>query len=267
MTPSRVLQKLRAGDFVVTAGMNRVAEPWLAEVIGRIGFDVIWFDMEHRAFQNNQLDALSLACRATGIDLMVRVRKTGYTSPMQALEFGANGILVPHVMSVAEARQWVEWVRFPPLGRRGFDGAGADAEYALSDPKEYLATANDNVFLALQVEDRECVECVDEIAALPGVDLLFVGPGDLSISYGVPFEFDHPLVQAAIDRVANAAAKAGKWWAIPTGSPEQAQAALDRGARMITATNDHSLLLRGFQKAFADFQKLKVPSLTAAQAD
>jgi 4-hydroxy-2-oxoheptanedioate aldolase len=237
MISSKVLQKLRAGDFVVTAGINRVAEPWLAEVVGRIGFDVIWFDMEHRAFQYDQLNALSLACRATGIDLMVRVRKTGYTSPMQALEFGANGILVPHVMSVEEARQWVEWVRFPPLGRRGFDGAGADAEYALSDPKEYLATANDHVFLALQVEDRECVECVEEIAALPGVDLLFVGPGDLSISYGVPFQFDHPLVQGAIDRVANAAAKAG---------------------------NDHLLLLRGFQKAYADFQNLKVPTSTAA---
>src|SRR6185312_13940772 len=142
---------------------------------------------------------------------------------MRALEFGANGIMVPHCLSVAEARQWVEWVRFPPLGRRGFDGAGADADYALGDAIEYLAKANDEVFLALQVEDRECVECVDEIAALPGVDLLFVGPGDLSISYGVPFQFDHPLVLKAIDKVAEAAERAGKWWGIPTGSAEHAQ--------------------------------------------
>ena len=260
MTPSRVLQKLRAGDFVITANLNRVAEPWLAEIIGRIGFDVIWFDMEHRSFGFDKIDGLSLACRATGIDLMVRVRKTGYTSPMRALEFGANGILVPHCMSVEEARQWVDWVRFPPLGRRGFDGAGADADYALTDAKEYLSKANDQIFLALQVEDRECVECVDEIAALPGVDLLFVGPGDLSISYGVPFEFDHPLVQSAINRVAAAAHKAGKWWGIPTGSPEQAQAALDRGARLITAGNDHVFLLRGFQKAFEEFNRIRVRS-------
>jgi len=260
MTPSRVLRKLRAGDFVMTANVNRVAEPWLAEMVGRIGYDVIWFDMEHRSFGFDKLDGLSLACRATGIDLMVRVLKTGYTSPMRALEFGANGILVPHCMSVEEARQWVDWVRFPPLGRRGFDGAGADADYALTGAKEYLSTANDEVFLALQVEDKESVECVDEIAALPGVDLLFVGPGDLSISYGVPFEFDHPLVQSAIDRVASAARKAGKWWGIPTGSPEQAQAALDRGARMITAGNDHVFLLQGFQKSFAEFNRIRVRS-------
>jgi 4-hydroxy-2-oxoheptanedioate aldolase len=258
MKESRVLKKLRAGDFVVTAGVNRVADPWLTEVIGRIGYDVIWFDMEHRAFGFDKIEPVALACRATGIDLMVRVLKTGYTSPMRALEFGANGILVPHCMSADEARQWVEWVRYPPLGHRGFDGAGADAGYALDDPKHYFERANGEVFLALQVEDRECVERVEEIAAVPGVDLLFVGPGDLSISYGVPFEFDHPLVQSAIDRVAEAARKAGIWWGIPTGSPEQAQSYIDRGARLVTAGNDHALLLRGFQNSFSAFKDVRV---------
>jgi 4-hydroxy-2-oxoheptanedioate aldolase len=258
MKKSRVLQKLRAGEYVVTAGVNRVAEPWLAEVIGRIGYDVIWFDMEHRAFGYDKIDPLSLACRATGIDLMVRVLKTGYTSPMRALEFGANGILVPHCMSADEARQWVEWVRYPPIGRRGFDGAGADADYALADPKEYFERANEEVFLALQVEDRECVDCVEEIAAVAGVDLLFVGLGDLSISFGVPFDFEHPHVQNAIDRVAAAARNAGIWWGLPTGSPEQAQQYIDRGARLVTAGNDHALLLRGFQNAYSSFKDLRV---------
>jgi 2-keto-3-deoxy-L-rhamnonate aldolase RhmA len=260
MKRSRVLDKLRKGEFVVAAGMNRIAEPWLAETIGRIGFDVIWFDMEHRAFGIDKLDALGLACRATGIDLMVRVLKTGYTSPMRTLESGASGIMVPHVRSVEEARQWVEWVRFPPLGRRGFDGAGADADYALADPSTYLREADKDVFLVLQIEDKEALDCVDEIAAVPGVDLLFVGPGDLSISLGVPFELDHPVLQEAITRVAAASGKAGKWWGIPTASREQAQEALDRGARLITAGNDHLFLIRGFQDAFAEFSSLAVRS-------
>ena len=256
MTRSRVLDKLRRGEFAVAAGVNRVAEPWLAEVIGRTGFDVIWFDMEHRAFAYDKIDALSLACRATGIDLMVRVRKTGYESPMRALEFGANGIMVPHVRSADEARQWVEWVRFPPLGRRGFDGAGADAEYGLANAREYLREANENVFLALQIEDKEAVEAVDEIANVPGVDLLFVGPGDLSISLGIPFEFNHPLLRQAMDRVAEATRKAGNWWGLATGSLEAAQAAVDRGARLVTAGNDHSILVRGFQNAHTEFSSV-----------
>jgi 2-keto-3-deoxy-L-rhamnonate aldolase RhmA len=104
MIKSRVLAKLRKGDFVRVANISRVIDPSLTELIGRLGFDVIWFDMEHRSF-GYVIDPLSLACRATGMDLMVRVLKTGYSSPMRCLEFGANGLMVPHVRSVEEARQ------------------------------------------------------------------------------------------------------------------------------------------------------------------
>lgn len=258
MTKSRVLRKLRAGDFVCVAGIGRVTDPWLAEVIGRIGYDVVWLDLEHRAFGYDKIDPLSLACRATGIDLMVRVQKTGYDSPMRALEFGANGIMVPHCRSAEEARQWVEWVRFPPLGKRGLDGAGADADFGLANTREYLLHANQEVFLALQIEDKEAVDRIDEIAAVEGFDLLFVGPGDLSLSYGVPLQFDHPLLQEAIERVARAVRKAGKWWGTTTSSPEAAQEALDRGARMITAGGDHFLLVQGFQKAWQEFSKIRI---------
>ena len=105
----------------MAGAVSRVTEPWLIEVIGRTGHDLIWFDMEHRQWDMHHLDPISLACRATGIDLMARIVKSGYHVPMQALEFGANGLMIPHVRSVEEARQWVDWVRFPPLGRRGFD--------------------------------------------------------------------------------------------------------------------------------------------------
>jgi 4-hydroxy-2-oxoheptanedioate aldolase len=163
--------------------------------------------------------------------------------------------MVPHCRSVEEARTWVEWAKFPPLGKRGFDNAGADADYALADSLEYLKHGNEETFLALQIEDKEAVDCVDEIAAVEGVDLLFVGPADLTISYGVPMQKEHPLVQGAIDKVANATAKAGKWWGTVTNTPEAAQKELDRGARMVTCVNDHFLLVHGMQNAqrkFAD---------------
>jgi 4-hydroxy-2-oxoheptanedioate aldolase len=258
MIKSRTLQKLRSGEFVRVAAIGRVSEPWLTELVGRLGFDVMWFDMEHRAFGYEVIDPLSLACRATGMDLMVRVLKTGYSSPMRCLEFGANGLMVPHIRSVEEARQWVEWCRFPPIGKRGFDGSGVDADYMLADPVAHMQHANKETFLALQIEDREAVECVEEIAVLEGVDLLFVGPADLTISYGLPFQFEHRSVESAIDRVANAVTKFGKWWGAATGTPEGAQKMLDRGARMITCGSDHGLLVRGFQKAAQDFATLKI---------
>jgi 4-hydroxy-2-oxoheptanedioate aldolase len=258
MVNSRALGKLRAGGFVRTVAVSRVRDPWIAEVIGKLGFDVIWLDMEHRSFGNDIIDPIALACRATGIDLMVRILKDGYMAPMRALESGAAGIMVPHCKSAAEAQQWVEWTKFPPLGKRGFDGAGADADYFLTPPLEHLRHGNEQTFLVLQIEDKEAVDCVDEIAAVPGVDLLFVGPGDLSISYGVPMETNHSLVQGAIDRVAAACAKHGKWWGMPTGSPEAAQKLIDRGARMVTCTGDHGLLVNGLRDAQQRFSGLRV---------
>jgi 4-hydroxy-2-oxoheptanedioate aldolase len=258
VTKSRLRRVLREKGFVKVVGMNRVTEPWFAELAGKLGFDVIWFDMEHRAHGYELVDRVSLACRATGIDLMVRVRKTGYTSVMRALEFGANGVMVPHCRSAEEARQWVEWTRFPPLGKRGFDGAGADGDYGLTDPLQFLKDQNEETFLVLQIEDRESVECVDEIAAVEGVDLLFVGPADLSISYGVPLQREHALVQRAMDRVANAAAKAGKWWGTVTPTPESAQQELDRGARMVTCADDHFLLVQGLQNAHRQFGHIEI---------
>jgi 4-hydroxy-2-oxoheptanedioate aldolase len=206
------------------------------------------------------VDRMAIACRATDIDLMVRIRKTGYTSVMRALEFGANGIMVPHCCSVEEAQQWANWTRFPPQGTRGFDGAGADGDYSLSDPLEYLRERNEETFLAVQIEDREAVDCVEGIAAVEGVDLLFVGPADLSISYGIPMQRQHPLVQRALDRVANAAEKAGKWWGTVTETPELAQAELDRGARLVTCANDHFLLVHGLQNAYRQFENIAIPA-------
>ena len=258
MTNSRVLKQLRNGGFVRVAGINRVTEPWLAEAAGKLGFDVVWFDMEHRPYACDLVSGLSLACRATDMDLMVRVLKTGYTSPMQVLELGANGTMVPHCRSVDEARQWVEWTKFPPLGKRGFDNAGADCDYALADPVEYIKHANEETFLVLQIEDREAIDCVDEIAAVEGVDVLFVGPADLSLSYGIPMQFQHRLIQQAKDRVANAVARVGRWWGTVTVTPEAAQTELDRGARMVTCVDDHFALLRGLQNAYSQFAHIEI---------
>jgi 4-hydroxy-2-oxoheptanedioate aldolase len=264
MTNSRVLRRLRDGDFVRVAGIGRVTGPWLCEVVGNLGFDCVWLDLKHRTFGPETIGPMSLACRATQMDLMVHILKTGYDAPMRALEAGANGIMVPHCRSAAEARQWVEWTRFPPLGRRGMDGAGVDADYMLADMHEYLRHANEETFLVLQIEDREAVECIDEMASIPGFDMLFVGPGDLSLSYGVPFQFNHPDVQRAHDRVANAAARHGKFWGTTSGTPEAAQREIDRGAQMVTCGADHVFLVQGFQNSFERFKTLHARTLQPA---
>ncbi len=258
MTNSRVLKKLREGQLVRMINLSRVTDPWLTEVAGRMGFDVVWLDLEHRTFGASVIAPMALACRGSGMDLLVRVDKTGYCSPMQALESGANAIMVPHCRSSAEAAQWVEWCRFPPIGKRGLDGAGADADFGLAPVLEHIEHANRETLLALQIEDREAVDCVDEIAAVAGVDLLFIGPGDLSMSYGVPMQLDHPLLKSAMHRVANAARRSGKWWGMATGSPKDAQEAVDQGAQLINCGSDHGWLLSGMRNAVEKFQTVEI---------
>lgn len=258
MVNSRVLQILRGGGFAKVTAVGRVNEPWLPEVIGRIGFDALWYDLEHQTGPDHAANGMALACRASGMDLMVRVRKSEYGSPMRLLEAGANGLMIPHIRSVEEARQWVEWCRFPPLGKRGFDGAGADADYMLASPLEHLRHGNEQVFLVFQIEDREALDCIDDIAAVEGFDVLFVGPGDLSISLGVPFQMNHASMQSAIDRVAAAAARHGKWWGIPAGSAAQAQQYLERGARFVARGSDHVVLVNGFRTLFDELSVLKL---------
>jgi 4-hydroxy-2-oxoheptanedioate aldolase len=166
--------------------------------------------------------------------------------------------MVPHCRSAQEARQWVRWSRYPPLGERGFDNVGADGEFGLSNPAQYFERSNRETFVVPQIEDRDAVDHVEEIAAVEGVAVLFVGPADLSMSLGVPLHFDHPTMQSAIDRVARAAAKAGIWWGTTTSSPAFAQQALDRGARMVTCANDHFLLLDGLRDAYRQFSEISI---------
>jgi 4-hydroxy-2-oxoheptanedioate aldolase len=221
-----------------------------------LGFDVIWLDLEHRDFSDNVVAPMALACRAAEIDLLVRIRKSGYFSPMIALESGAQGIMAPHCRSAEETRQWVEWCKFPPQGSRGFDGAGADSDYSLASPLEYLGHANRETFVVAQIEDPDAVERIDEIAAVEGLDLLFVGPGDLSISYGAPLDRNHPKMQRAFERTAAASAKAGKWWGTVAPSPECAQQYVDMGARLINCGSDHGCLVRGLKKVFEDYRSV-----------
>lgn len=264
MIPSRVLKLLRNGQLVRVAGVSRVTDPWIAEVIGAIGYDVVWLDLEHRDFSIRVIDGISRACRLAGIDLMVRIVKSGYHSPMQALEFGANGLMIPHIRSAEEARQYVEWSRFPPMGKRGLDGAGADSRYGLDPVLPYIDHANRETFLAFQIEDKEAVDQIDEIAAVPGYDLLFVGPGDLSLSYGVPMQMDHPLLLEAMRKVDDACKRHGKWWGTTSGSAEVAQRVVDLGARMFTAGGDHGCLVDGFRRSFDSFRCISNSDKTLA---
>ena len=206
MRRNKILHRLRKGEPVMLACPTPYPSPKLIEMIGLIGFDGVWIDMEHQDYDYDQLFAMGLACRASGMDPLVRMRKGPYWSYFRCLEAGANGIMVPHVCSAAEARDVVRNSRFHPVGQRGMDGVEVASNYGMEAMPEYMASANEETLVSIQIEDREGVEAIDEILAVEGLDGIMVGPADLTQSYGVPTQGGHPLIVQAVDRVAEAAA-------------------------------------------------------------
>jgi 4-hydroxy-2-oxoheptanedioate aldolase len=256
MRDSLLLKKLRAGktalSFSISTGVNTKG----VEFAGRLGFDAVWIDMEHRNFSDAQMETLILASRVANVDALVRIRKGSYTNYFRPLEAGAAALMVPHIKNREEAELAVYNSRYPPIGRRGFDNAGADGDFAFAPALEYLKHANDQTLLVAQIEDPEAIDHLDEIIGVPGLDVLFIGPADLSIAMGIPFQFDHPRMRDVWERVAAAAEKAGKWWGTVALSPEQVKRDCDRGGRLFNLGSDHMALYNGMKSTLTQFRAL-----------
>lgn len=236
MRPSRVLQKLRAGELVSSIKIN-LANAQVVELAALLGFDCIWTDQEHIALDWSVLNSQVWAAKAQNTDLMVRVTRGAYSNLIRPLEMDATGIMVPHVMSLQDAKDIVKMTRFHPLGRRAIDGGNADAAYTNVDFNDYLTTANTERFVVLQIEDPEALEELEAIADLEGYDMLFFGPGDFSQGIGAPGKWDHPALIDARKKVASVANKYGKI-AATAGSIDKLPELVDMGYRFINIGAD-----------------------------
>ncbi len=142
------------------------------------------------------------------------------------------------------------------MGERGCDAAGPDADYQLTPLTEYLRQANERTFVIIQIEEPSALEQAEAIAAVPGVDMLMLGPGDFSILSGVPGQMEHPSVLNALEKVASAARNTGKHWAATCASPEKIKEAVDKGASLTFHGNDQVYAKMGFDNLKRDIEEL-----------
>jgi 4-hydroxy-2-oxoheptanedioate aldolase len=216
MRESRVLKKLRSNQNANCLKVN-IGDAQATEIAAMAGFDCLWIDREHLAQDWSVLNSQIWAAKVHDVDVMVRVPRGSYSDYIKPLEMDATGILVPHVMSVEDAKQVVKWTRFHPQGLRPIDGGSADGAYTRMDFNEYIKQANAQRFVVLQIEDPEPLKELDKIAALEGYDMLFFGPGDFSQAIGAPGEWNHPKLIEARKLVAKAARDHGKFAATSGG--------------------------------------------------
>ena len=232
MRKSKVLAKIRAGKVarIFCIGSPLGMAPSMA---AHFNYDGIWVDAEHRVWDPREVDTMIGRHHAADIDCIWRPPTKEKNALYRLLEDGATGLMIPHVSTPAQAQSLVQAMKFPPLGDRGYDGAGRDASFWFGAPKDYVAQANAETFLVAQIETQEALDNVDAIAAVPGVDILFIGPGDLSLRLHCSPGVNDPVMMEAQKKVAAAAKQHGKAWGRPTGSGEDAGTIIAIGAQFI----------------------------------
>lgn len=213
------------------------------DALNGLGFDWFMIDTEHAHVNPETLAAMVALLTAGGAAPIVRVGEVDQYLVKQALDAGAQGILVPLVNSEAEARRVVSYAKYPPTGVRGIASAAA-TRYG-KELGSYLRRANGDLLVGVQIETREALANVDAIAAVDGVDLVFVGPQDLTLNLGLMDDRKDPLVRDAMRRVADAATRHGKAAGTLVVDADEKKVAVELGYRFVGLASDVRFLING----------------------
>ena len=240
----RIKNLLAEGKLVKLFGVGQLYSPKLVEVVGMHGgFDGLWIDVEHAGMSMKEVESATLAANGHGLDHFVRLPATDYAGVMRVLEAGSGGVMISMVESPEHAEQAVRWAKFAPRGQRGLNGGNRDGRFGLIPLAEYVQKANAETFVGIQIETPGALDRVAEIvAAVPDVNLIFVGPADLSQVLEVTGKFEDPKCLAALERIADACAGAKKPWGVVARDPKYAQRLRAMGCSMFVVGFDiHSL--------------------------
>ena len=210
MRKSRVLRRMRNGEVAVCVKAN-LNDPRNIELAAMCGVDCIWICMEHVPTDYSYVENAVRAAKNYDTDILTRVAKGSYNDFIRPLEADSTGIMVPHLMSLEEAKKIVYFTKFHPIGRRPIDGGNQDGKYCLVDGNDYIKQANEERFVVVQIEDPEPMAELEEICALPGIDMIFFGPGDFSQGIGAPNDFSNPYLLESRKRIAETARRHGKF--------------------------------------------------------
>lgn len=233
--------KLDAGQVCVGAGIT-FDDPLVTDALAD-SVDFFWIDTEHALITPQALAGHLLAARAHGVPGLVRPPGSDSAFIKPVLDTGAGGIIVPQVRSAEEVRRIVSDCRYAPIGHRGY-GPRVPSNYGRSGGDDYITYANEELFVSVQIENAEALGAIEEIAAVPGLDSLVLGPSDLAASLGHMNQLEHPDVLTAIDRIVHTAQAAGLYIGSGMGAdPDYACLMANRGIQWLQVGCDYSYLV------------------------
>lgn len=231
-------KKSAVGTFV------KLTDPAVVELLALAGFDFFVLDTEHVAVDREQLTNIVRAADAAGITPIVRVRENQQVEILQNLDLGYAGVQVPNVDTPQQARDLVSYVKYTPHGVRGLSPSVRACGYGTCGVQDYIDTANANTMIISHCETKTCVENLDEILKIEGIDVIFIGPMDLSQSYGVPGNTADPEVKAAVETITAKTLAAGKAVGTVAGTPEAAEKLIKQGVQYILLASDQGMIYK-----------------------
>jgi 2-keto-3-deoxy-L-rhamnonate aldolase RhmA len=242
-----VRAKLKRGEISIGTMVFEFFSPGMPRLLATTGVEFAIYDMEHTNLSFETLRVLTAGSRGPSPVPMARVPKGEYPFLARALDNGVLGVMVPNVQSREEAELIARSCKYPPVGKRGAGfGMGHD-DYERGDVAEKIEALNERTMIIAQIESVEGLENVDAIAAVEGIDVLWVGHFDLTISMGIPARFEDPRFLSAIDRVADVAARRGLAAGINADDIATCQKWIERGYRAIAYSADHRLVANGLR--------------------
>lgn len=238
-----VKQKLRAGPVSLGHMVFEFATTGIARLAASAGAEFVIYDMEHTGWSMETIRMLLATSRPDSGDAdamvpMVRVPATEYHFMARALDMGAMGLMIPMVETPEQARQIVQSTKYPPVGRRGAAFGVSHDDYRGGDAVAKMQSANDEILLIAQIETARGLENVEAIAAVNGIDILWVGHNDLTNSMGIPGQFDHPRYVEAIARILDVARRHAKFAGMMATSVDIGKALLAQGFRILAYGGD-----------------------------
>jgi len=246
--------KLKNGEIAIGHFILEFDTPGIGQMLANAGCDYALFDMEHSSLTQESIRRCIMYSKAAGITPVVRVPYTEYFLMSRALDAGAAGLMIPRVETREQTLKIIDSMKYPPVGNRGAAFGIAHDNYKVEDIAAAARQANEETLVIVQTETVKAVENVDEILSVDGVDVAWIGQCDLSVSLGIPGQYDHPAFLKAFDKVLNACEKYGVALGFLPFSVDEAQAMIDKGVRCIAYSADIFLFSDALKN---DVQKLQ----------
>jgi 2-keto-3-deoxy-L-rhamnonate aldolase RhmA len=247
--------RMAKGELVVGLMISELRNPNFVFMLSQSGFDFFILDNEHGAYSPETVSDIIAAARGAGIAPIVRIPEIRRETILKPLDSGAGGLLVPQVNTVEQAKEVVFHAKYPPVGNRGAALRRPHSLYRKVAPKEYLAQANADTLIAVQAETSESIQNLGEIVAVPGIDVVFIGPFDLSISLGIPGDIHLPKEIEAIDKVLETCRQSNTAVGIQLFDVPSIKTWVQKGMRMISYSSDSAILADALATGVAEIKK------------